>query len=255
MENKLKYNYEATAGGALSTGWQVMSDSFLYLFLVILIMSFVNIPSGLMQFHIDPSQHNFNLGDFHFDQFHFEDFMSPIVAAMGAVAIFLALLGFAYGILVKPIFEYGSNMIFVQAARGIKPDFNKLVSGFKENYFHIVLANLLTVALIMLGFFACIIPGIIVACRLVFVSYLVMDKKLDPIVAIETSWKMTRGHGWSVFLLGFTSFWIGVAGLLLCFVGIFPAIIWISSSFAALYESILRLNAPAETVQEVPVVA
>ncbi|MFN8208327.1 MAG: hypothetical protein U0T82_13105 [Bacteroidales bacterium] len=257
MDNKVKYDYEASVGGALSTGWRVMSDSFLYLFLVVIIMAFVNAPSGLMQFNFDPSQHNFNWGDFHFDHMPFGDFdfVNPLVAALGAAAIFLALLAFAYSVLVKPIFEYGSDMIFVQAARGTKPDFNTLVNGFRENYFHIVLANLLTVALIMLGFFACIIPGIILACRLVFVSYLVMDKKLDPIAAIETSWKMTRGHGWTVFFLGFTSLWIGVAGFLLCIVGIFPAIIWIGSSFAALYESILRLNAPAETVQEAPVIA
>jgi hypothetical protein len=32
-----------------------------------------------------------------------------------------------------------------------------------------------------------VIPGIYVACRLVFVSYLVMDEGLDPITAVEAS--------------------------------------------------------------------
>jgi hypothetical protein len=58
-------------------------------------------------------------------------------------------------------------------------------------------------------------------------------------MAVEESWKMTRGHGWTIFSMAIVSFFIYVAGLLLLFVGIFPASIWVSSSFASLYESVL----------------
>jgi uncharacterized membrane protein len=116
-----------------------------------------------------------------------------------------------------------------------------------DNYLHIVLANLLVFALVVIGFFALIIPGIIIACRLVFVSYIVMDKKLDPIEAVELSWKLTKGHGWRIFFMAIISFFIGLFGFLMLIVGIFPAIIWICSSFASLYESVLReKEAPAE---------
>ncbi len=93
-------------------------------------------------------------------------------------------------------------MIFVQAVRKIKPDFEYLIKGFMENYLHIILANLLVFALVILGFFALIIPGIIIACRLAFVSYIIMDKKLDPIEAVEMSWRLTRGYGWKIFFMG-----------------------------------------------------
>jgi hypothetical protein len=74
-----------------------------------------------------------------------------------------------------------------------------------------------------------------------------MDKKLDPIEAVELSWKMTRGHGWKIFFMGFASFFIIIFGLILMIVGIFPALIWVSSSFAALYESVnLEKNKPVE---------
>jgi uncharacterized membrane protein len=96
-----------------------------------------------------------------------------------------------------------------------------------------------------------IIPGIIIGCRLVFVSYIVMDKKLDPIEAVELSWKLTRGHGWRIFAMGITSFFIFILGLLMLIIGVLPAIMWISSSFATLYQSILiEKEKPAE-VQEV----
>ena len=53
-------------------------------------------------------------------------------------------------------------MIFVQAVRKIKPDFEYLVKGFMENYLSIVLANLLVYARGVLGFIALIITGSIV---------------------------------------------------------------------------------------------
>jgi uncharacterized membrane protein len=107
-----------------------------------------------------------------------------------------------------------------------------------ENYLHIILANLLVFALVVLGCFALLIPGIIIGCRLAFVSYIVMDKKLDPIEAVEMSWRMTRGHGWKIFFMAIISFFIMIFGLIMLIVGIFPALVWISSSFAALYESV-----------------
>jgi uncharacterized membrane protein len=113
-----------------------------------------------------------------------------------------------------------------------------LVRGFRQNYLGIVLANLLTGALIMLGFIMLIIPGIIVSCRLAFVGFLVMDKGLDPITAVEESWKMTRGYGWTILWLSFVSFLIFIAGLCLLVVGILPAGVWVGSSFATMYNDV-----------------
>jgi hypothetical protein len=71
-----------------------------------------------------------------------------------------------------------------------------------------------------------------------------MDKKLDPIEAVELSWRLTRGHVWQIFFMGFVSFFIIVFGLLMLIVGIFPAIMWVSSSFATLYQSVLNEKEP-----------
>jgi len=159
---------------------------------------------------------------------------------MGMLAAFLGLIALLYTFLVLPVFKFGSKMIFVQAVRKIKPDFELLVKGFMENYLSIILANLLVAALVIIGLFALIIPGIIIACRLSFVAYIVMDKKVDPIEAVEMSWRLTRGHGWTIFFMGFVSFFIAIFGLILCFVGVIPASMWISSSFASMYQSVLH---------------
>lgn len=239
MVTNSEYKLVPGVGNSFGTGWNVMMDNFLRLFLVIIILGIVAAPLKVLNI-------NFDLSDLHKLPYgmgeHIGSDMTRFFAigSLGILAAFFGLLVMLYTFLVKPIFEYGGDMIFVQAVRKIKPDFEYLVKGFMENYLSIVLANLLVVALIVLGFFALIIPGIIIACRLVFVSYIIMDKKLDPIEAVEMSWRLTRGHGWKIFFMGIISFFLIIFGLIMLIVGIFPAIIWISGSFAALYESVLK---------------
>jgi hypothetical protein len=246
METNKEYRLVPGFGNSFGTGWDVMLDNFLRLFLVIIILAIVTAPFKI--FH-----YNINLSDFHNAPWNMGNNLGHnlgkffALGTLGIFAIFFGFLGMLYAFLVKPVFEYGGKMIFVQAVRKIKPDFEYLVKGFMENYLHIILANLLVFALVVLGLFALIIPGIIIGCRLVFVSYIIMDKKLDPIEAVELSWKLTRGHGWTIFFMGFTSIFIVIFGLILLIIGIFPAIMWVSSSFASLYESVLiEKEKPAE---------
>jgi hypothetical protein len=234
METNNDYRLVPSFGNSFSTGWQVMMDNFLRLFLLIIVLCIVAAPFKMFNW-------DFNLSDLHKLPYMGNDFKSMFtLGSLGILAAFIVLIGMLYALLVAPVLDYGGDMMFVQAVRKIKPDFEYLVKGFMENYLSIVLANLLVTALIVLGFFALIIPGIIVSCRLMFVSYIVMDKKVDAIEAVEMSWKMTKGHGWKIFFMGFVSIFIFIFGLLMLIVGIFPALIWISSSFASLYESILR---------------
>lgn len=251
METNSNYKLVPGFGNSFGTGWRVMMDNFLRLFLVIIILAILTAPFKMFDF-------KFNAGDLH----HLRNLPYELgynsgeglkhlftLGTLGIFAAFFGLLAMLYALLVAPVFNYGGDMIFVQAVRRIQPDFEYLIKGFMQNYFHIVLANLLVTALIILGFFALIIPGIILACRLAFVSYIVMDKKLDPIEAVELSWKLTRGHGWQIFFMGISSFFIIIFGLCLMIVGIFPAIMWVASSFASLYESVLREKEPAVAVQ------
>jgi hypothetical protein len=247
METNNEYKLVPGFGNSFSAGWRVMTDNFLRLFLVILILAIVTGPFKMF--------HHFNISDWPWswgNAFGHNFPESPWrwgnewghslfrFGTFGIFAVFFGMLAMLYTFLVKPVFEYGGSMIFVQAVRKIKPDFEYLIKGFMENYLHIILANLLVIALVVLGLFALIIPGIIIGCRLAFVSFIIMDKKLDPIEAVELSWKLTKGHGWQIFFMGFVSVFIVIFGLCMLIIGIFPAIMWICSSFAALYESVLR---------------
>lgn len=232
METKKSYRLVPSFSGSYGTGWKVMSDNFLRLFLVVILLGVLITPMSF--FNV-----NYKFDHFDFDHMPFspEDLFK--FGAFGLAAAFMGLLGLLYYFLVMPVFKYGGKMMFVQSVRQLTPDFDMLISGFRKNYLNIVLANLLVTALIGIGIICLIIPGIIIACRLAFTPYLVMDKGLDPIKAAEESWRLTRGHGWTIFLMGFISFFICIAGLICLFIGVLISSMWIRSAYATLYHSVL----------------
>jgi hypothetical protein len=224
-----------SVNNSFGNGWEVMKKNFLILLLVVIVVSIVTGPAGSFKWNMN-QHHPWNWDS---SGWHMPDQDMVWVLALGMMGMILGLLALAWSLLIVPVFRYGGKMMFLQAVREIRPDFNILVSGFRQNYLGIVLANLLTGALIMLGFIMLVIPGIIVSCRLAFVGFLVMDKKLDPITAVEESWRMTRGYGWTILGMALLSFFIFIAGLCLLIVGVFPAGVWVGSSFATLYNDVL----------------
>ena len=97
---------------------------------------------------------------------------------------------------------------------------------------------LLVGAIVIMGFILLIVPGIVFSIRLAFVPYLVMDKRLEPVAAVEKSWNMTRGHGWALFRMGLLAIPIFCVGLLLLGVGAFFAVIWIYAAIASMYHAV-----------------
>lgn len=197
-------DFEPGVGNALSRGWTEMKGSFLVFLLAVLVLSVFITPINMG-------------GEGHNDS-------SPLVGILET----------AYMFLLYPIINYGADLIFLRGVRGDQVEVKSIFDGF-GNYVNIILASLLTTGLIGIGLIVFVVPGIYVACRLAFVSYLVMDEGLDPIAAVEASWRITRGHTWQIFVLGLMSIFIFALGLLLLIVGVFPALIWIKASFAALY--------------------
>lgn len=193
---------------ALGRGWRSMKSHFLVYFLAVLVLGAFLLPYNL-----------YDEGD------------------SGRDSGLLALIETAYMLLLYPIIKYGTDLLFLRGVRGDQMEVKSLFDGFK-NYVNIVLASLLVMGLVGIGMIVFIVPGIYVACRLAFVGYLVMDEELDPIAAVEASWRLTRGHALKIFLLGLTSIFLFFFGLVLLLVGVVPATIWIKASFASLYLAI-----------------
>jgi uncharacterized membrane protein len=201
---------KAKAFGSFGYGWQQLWKYFLHLFLISVVVGIANMPT----------------------------FVGGQTAFNSAGLIMLNALVAAYWMLVLPVITYGGNWMYLRYMRNERPNVADVFAGFKKNYLNIILANLLVFAICGIGFLMFIVPGVIFACRLAFVSYLVMDKGLDPVAAIEKSWNMTRGHGWRIFGMFWISLFLVVIGFALLLVGAVFAFMWIGTAFASLYHAV-----------------
>ena len=209
--NQRSLSLEPTVGSVLGYGWQVMKRYFLPLLVVVLILSLVEIPLSFSR-----EGHEMTPGMY-----------------------FLMIFGLAYLLFVRVPVRFGADYVFLLAVRNRNFEVREMFSGF-NNYMNVVLAGLLSGALIGIGIFLFIIPGIILACRFAFVPYLVMDKNLDPVKAVEESWRLTKGYGWRIFGLGLLSILIYIAGLVVMFVGVLISMMWVHVAFAAMYQGVLE---------------
>lgn len=229
MENTsqpLNYKFQPTVGSSYGASWELMSKNFLELLLAIVIYIAATIPAAIGRGGAE-------------------------AVGLGAGGVLLGLFSIVYGLFVVAPLSYGLAYLFLKSVRGEKFDISDMFDCFKTDYLNIVLANLLTGAIIIAGFIVFIIPGIIFACKLAFVPYLVMDKKLEVIEAVKTSWSMTRGHTWTIFFMGLLTIPIVILGLLCLLIGVIPASIWIEGAFAVLYHTVdkeLNNHAEAEPV-------
>jgi hypothetical protein len=200
-----------TAGASYGKGWDVIWKTFIELFVVSLVYMVISGPMGAMNWEDD--------------QFHW---------------YFVPIIGFAicYGVFLAGPIKYGVKWVFLKAVRKEKINIKDMFSVFERNYWNAVLANLLTGIIIGFGIIMLIVPGIIFACRLAFVPYLVMDQKMDVMDALKASWDMTRGHGWSIFAMALLAIPIVIAGLIMLFFGVFISVIWIGAAFAVMYHAV-----------------
>jgi len=159
------------------------------------------------------------------------------------IAAFFGLLGLAYGVLLSGPIGYSVSWVFLKAVRKEKIEIKDMLSVFERNYWNAVLACLVTMVIIIIGIIMLIVPGIIFACRLAFVPYLVIDRKMETMEALKTSWEMTRGHGWKIFFIGLLGFFIIIAGLIVLFFGVFISIMWIKTAMAVLYYEVSNKQA------------
>ncbi len=112
--------------------------------------------------------------------------------------------------LVSVILSLASSVISVWLGLGLIRIVLDLVDGHKSELTRLfsqsgvlvqaIIAGILSGLIIAIGFMLLVIPGIIFAMKLQFVSSLIIDKKLGPIAAIKESWRITDGSLGNLFI-------------------------------------------------------
>ena len=217
-----------------SHGWKQMWSYFLELLLVSVVSFLVSVPA--LGLSVD------ELGQFIGERFSLDLVIVHFEGPFGYV-----LFALAYAILLEWPIEYGVAYVFLLASRGEPVEVKRMFEVFK-NYGNSVLANILESTIIIIGLVFLIVPGIIFGCKLAFVPYLIVERKMDAVAAIKESWRMTRGHAWKVFAIGVLAIFVGLLGLLFFGIGIVISVIWIRLASATLYASVSASMPQAEQI-------
>jgi uncharacterized membrane protein len=129
--------------------------------------------------------------------------------------------------------QAGLIQIWIAAAHGKTANFGDLFSG--RGFLPLLGANLLTGLAVGVGMLFCLVPGIILALGFWMAPYFVVDAEMGPIRAMEASWQATGGHKGTLFLFFIASFFVALAGILACGVGVLVASPVISVGMAIIY--------------------
>ena len=98
-------------------------------------------------------------------------------------------------------------------------EFNDLLSGLPvfANYF---VASLLFSLAVMGGCILLIVPGIILAVRLGFYPYLIIDRNMTIMESLKQSFEVTKGSTMDLFLFGIVAVIVNLVGLVCLLVGL-----------------------------------
>ncbi len=143
----------------------------------------------------------------------------------------------AFVILLSQPIQLGIAYANLRASRGENLEIKDMFAFFR-NYWNVVLAAFLTNLIIGIGMIFLLVPGIIFACKLAFVPYLVMDRKMQATDAIQKSWSMTDGYALKIFLMALLVFPIVIGGFLCLFFGVIISYIWINLAVASMYYAV-----------------
>jgi hypothetical protein len=201
---------EPTVGGVYSHGWNILKADFWTLLLI----GFV---AWLLTFVIG--------------------------SALGRASGGSQFLSFVYQLLVGSPIGFGAAYAWLRAVRGTRPEVGDLFMPFQRCYVSAVIAGLLTEIIIAVGFILLIVPGIILAVRLSFVAFLVVDEGRGPVEALSESWRRTSGYSWTILGAALLAILIVIVGLILLVVGSIPATMLVYLAFASLYAAVTARKA------------
>ncbi len=146
----------------------------------------------------------------------------PIVGITALVWLALSATHAVYvGIIITGPLLGGLYFYYLKTIRGQPAELSDAFAGFTLSFVPLMLASVVSTALIALGLALCIVPGVYLAVAWCFALPLIIDKQLDFWEAMELSRKATNERWWSMAWLLLVCALINLGGGLLCCVGIF----------------------------------
>ncbi len=148
------------------------------------------------------------------------------------------------GQLAAPIIIFPVAMgFFVYTAKKLKQAPARFEDFFKAFHYFVplLLVGILMNILILIGFLLFILPGIYLAVAYLFASMLVVDRKMSPWQALETSRRIITKKWLHLFVLALILLSLNFVGILIFIVGVIPATALTFCILTAAYEDIIGI--------------
>ncbi len=186
-------NRKFSKGEAIRFSWQAVKSRLGFFLVIMLAAGLVYLPSAFLAYFLEKT--------------------NPIPAL-----IFNLL-----SVILSFIIQLGLIRVSLKFCDSQKVKFSDLFSSIPV-FFKFILSSVLCSLAILGGFILLIIPGIILGIRMQFYGYLIVEKGLGPLQALNESFKMTKGCTWQLCLLSVLLMLINLLGALALFVGLLVTI-------------------------------
>lgn len=130
----------------------------------------------------------------------------------------------------------------LQTVRSGRAEIDDIFVAYRRGLANLVTAQILATVLIAVGFVFLIVPGIIVALRLSFVTLLVVEEECGPIEAVGESWRRTSGFGWTLLGIGVVAVPVMIAGLLALGLGLIPATMVVALALPTMFAAVTEVH-------------
>lgn len=107
---------------------------------------------------------------------------------------------------------------------------------------------------VMFGIFWVVILVLIVVVSIgfTFAHPLIVDRKMQGFDAVKLSFKGAMANFWRLLGMSMLTFVISIAGMLLCYIGVFLVLPIGYAAIAAAYQQVFGLHNPEEVLQDLP---
>lgn len=118
----------------------------------------------------------------------------------------------------------GLYWLILKRIRGQQAGIGDLFEGFRSRPGQLALAGIVIQLLTMVGFLACILPGIYLSVAWVLSVPLIIDRRFEFWTAMEVSRQVITQHWWLMFCLVLVVALVTMVGFLACCIGLVAAL-------------------------------
>ena len=206
-------------GEAFSWAWNKFSKNagpliiatLVYALIVVVLEVIIN----LLQAAVSPGVSNYTSDGNGFEY-------SWSTSSMGLGGILIAIVGWFVSLIVGAAIQSGYISGVLDIANGQQVSVG---SFFKpRNIGQVIVAGLIVGIITTIGFFLCVIPGLLASIMLLFTVVALLDRNLSAVDAVKTSFDTSKANFGNAFLTWLVGIAIVFVGALLCGVGLLVAV-------------------------------